>query len=111
MTFWLDAHLDPDLAAWLGATFGVIAKSLDELGLRDAEDDELFETAKKFGKIVIVTKDYDLVDLVLRLGAPPQILWFSFGNMPTLQIQSKLRQSFPDALNLLKAGDALVEIA
>lgn len=36
MTFWLDAHLDPQLAAWLGATFKIIAKSLDEIGLREA---------------------------------------------------------------------------
>ena len=57
---------------------------------------------------LIVTKDYDLVELVLRLGAPPQILWFSFGNMSTIAMQVKLRGSFPDALDLLKAGNALV---
>jgi hypothetical protein len=31
MTFWLDGHLNPDLAAWLGSRFKVIAKSLREI--------------------------------------------------------------------------------
>ena len=52
MTFWLDAHLDPDLAPWIGVTFGVPVKSLDELGLRQADDEELFEAAKRFGPVV-----------------------------------------------------------
>ena len=59
MTFWLDAQLDPALAAWLGSRFGVIAKALREVGLRDAEDEELFDAARRFGGIVIVTKDAD----------------------------------------------------
>ena len=110
MTFWLDAHLDPDLAPWLGANFKVIAKSLDEIGLRDAEDDELFAAARRFTEIVIVSKDYDFVELVQRLGAPPQVLWLNFGNMSTIKIQMKLKARFGDALELLQAGDALVEI-
>jgi predicted nuclease of predicted toxin-antitoxin system len=111
MTFWLDAHLDPELASWLGATFGVNAKSLDEIGLRHADDDVLFDAAKNFGQVVVVTKDYDFVEMVLRRGAPPQVLWLSFGNMPTVAIQLKLRQAFAAALELLQNGDPLVEIA
>jgi predicted nuclease of predicted toxin-antitoxin system len=111
VTFWLDAQLDPALASWLGATFRVNAKSLDEIGLRQADDDVLFDAAKNFGNVVVVTKDYDFVELVLRRGAPPQVLWLSFGNMPTLAIQLKFRQTFPAALDLLQAGDPLVEIA
>jgi predicted nuclease of predicted toxin-antitoxin system len=111
VTFWLDAHLDPRLASWLGVTFGVHAKALDEIGLRDAEDDVLFEAAQRFGQVVIVTKDSDFVEKVTRLGPPPQVLWLSFGNMATIEMQVKLRTTFPDALELLKAGTALVEIA
>ena len=110
MTFWLDAHLDPDLAAWLGANFKVIAKSLGEIGLRTAKDQELFEAARRFTEIVIVTKDYDFVELVQQKGSPPQILWLNFPNMSTLGIQLKLSKKFPDALALLEAGDPLVEI-
>jgi hypothetical protein len=48
MTFWLDAQLDPELAAWLGATFKVIAKTVREIGLRDATDEELFAAGGRF---------------------------------------------------------------
>ena len=107
----MDAQLDPALASWLGATFGVNAKALDEIGLRNADDDVLFDAAKNFGEVVVVTKDYDFVEMVLRRGAPPQVLWLSFGNMPTVGVQLRLRQSFPAALDLLRGGDPLVEIA
>jgi hypothetical protein len=45
MIIWVDAQLPPTLAAWLVKTFGVIAFSLKELGLRDAKDTEIFEAA------------------------------------------------------------------
>jgi len=110
MIFWLDAQLDPELAAWMGATFKVIAKSLDEIGLWTAEDEVIFEAARRQGNVVVVTKDHDFVELVVRRGMPPQVLWLNFANMATVRIQVRLRQAFPDALELLKAGDILVEI-
>ena len=39
---WIDAHLSPALASWLQATFGIDAAPLRDLGLRDAEDAEIF---------------------------------------------------------------------
>ena len=40
MTFWIDAHLSPLIAAWLTWTFAdVQAVPLRDLGLRDAEDE------------------------------------------------------------------------
>lgn len=110
VTFWLDAHFDPTLAAWMGATFKVMAKSLAEVGLRDAEDEPLFDAARRFSGIVIMTKDYDFVELVLRRGAPPQVAWVNIENCSTLELQARLTQSFPDAIRLLEGGDPLVEI-
>jgi predicted nuclease of predicted toxin-antitoxin system len=110
MTFWLDAHLDPDLAAWLGATFKVIAKSLDEIGLRFAEEEVLFEAARRFNAIVIMTKDHDFIELVKKRGSPPQILCLNYGNMRTLRMQMKLRADFPNALERLEAGEPFIEL-
>jgi predicted nuclease of predicted toxin-antitoxin system len=111
VTFWIDAQLDPELAAWLGSRFGVIAKSIREIGLRDAEDVELFEAARRFDEIVIVSKDSDFSDLVTQRGKPPQVLWLRFPNRRTVQIQMLLANSFPHALILLQAGEPLVEIS
>ena len=69
-TIWIDAHLSPAIATWITSTFdGVIAIALRDLGLRDAEDPEIFEAAKTQGAI-FMTKDSDFVDLVDRLGPP-----------------------------------------
>jgi predicted nuclease of predicted toxin-antitoxin system len=110
VTIWIDVQLDPSLAAWLGAQFKVVAKPLREIGLRNAEDAELFNAARRFAEIVILTKDYDFVELVQRLGPPPQIIWLRCPNMSTRRLQAKLAQNFEAALERIRAGDPMVEI-
>jgi predicted nuclease of predicted toxin-antitoxin system len=46
---WVDAQLPPQLANWLATTFGVDAQALVNLGLRDANDLDIFERAKAAG--------------------------------------------------------------
>ena len=110
VTFWLDAQLPPSLAAWLSSTFGVDARALRDLGLRDADDREIFDAARAWPDTVIVSKDSDFVDLVLRLGAPPQVLWVTSGNLTNRHLQAVFLALFPDALELLNAGESVVEI-
>lgn len=45
-TIWIDAHLSPAIATWITNTFEITAIALRDLGLRDAEDSEIFEAAK-----------------------------------------------------------------
>jgi predicted nuclease of predicted toxin-antitoxin system len=73
MNIWIDAQLPPTLARWLSDTFGVSATALRDLGLRDAQDTEIFDAARA-NFAVIMTYDSDFVDLVCRLGTPPQII-------------------------------------
>jgi predicted nuclease of predicted toxin-antitoxin system len=73
MNIWIDAQLPTALASWLNNTFQVNAMALRDLGLRDAKDVEILEAAR-VANAVILTKDSDFVDLVCRLGTPPQIL-------------------------------------
>jgi predicted nuclease of predicted toxin-antitoxin system len=49
---WIDAQLSPGLAAWMTGAFGVDARAVRELGLRDAEDAEIFRSARKAEAIV-----------------------------------------------------------
>ncbi len=77
MTIWVDAHLPCAIASWLTSTIGITALALRDVGLRDAEDLEIFEAAKAEG-VIFMTKDGDFVDLVDRLGAPPQIIWLTW---------------------------------
>jgi predicted nuclease of predicted toxin-antitoxin system len=110
MIIWIDAQLPPTLAVWIVETFEVTALSLRELGLRDAQDVEIFEAAKQPG-LVIMTKDSDFVDLVCRLGVPPQILWLTCGNVTNRNLRQLLTTTLPVAINQLQQGEIVVEIS
>jgi predicted nuclease of predicted toxin-antitoxin system len=110
MKIWVDAHLSPAIATWITDTFGVESVALRDLGLRDAEDPEIFEAAKAQGAI-IMTKDRDFLGLVDRLSSPPQIIWLTCGNTSNIRLREILSETLPRALELLAAGEALVEIS
>jgi predicted nuclease of predicted toxin-antitoxin system len=110
MIIWIDAHLSPAIATWITMTFGITAIALRDLGLRDAEDPEIFEKAKAQG-VILMTKDSDFVDLVDRLGSPPQIIWLTCGNTSNAELRRILSLTLLDALAQLQAGEKLVEIA
>jgi predicted nuclease of predicted toxin-antitoxin system len=109
-TIWIDAHLSPAIAPWITDTFGITAVALRDLGLRDAEDPEIFEVAKA-QDVIFMTKDSDFVDLVERLEAPPQIIWLTCGNTSNARLREILSSTLPDALELLKSGEKLIEIS
>jgi predicted nuclease of predicted toxin-antitoxin system len=110
MTIWIDAHLSPEIAPWISKTFNISAFALRDLGLRDAEDPEIFEVGKA-QQIIFMTKDSDFVDLVERLGSPPQIIWLTFGNTSNAQLKGILNTTLPRALEILATGESLVEIS
>jgi predicted nuclease of predicted toxin-antitoxin system len=109
MIIWIDAQLPPTLAEWIVENFDITAVSLRELGLRDAKDIEIFEAAKQPG-LVIMSKDSDFVDLVCRLGAPPQILWLTCGNVTNRNLKQLLTATLLEAVQQLQQGEIVVEI-
>ncbi len=110
MKIWIDAQLPPTLANWLSATFGLEVTALRNLSLRDAQDIEIFEAARA-ENAVIMTKDSDFIDLVCRLGTPPQILWITCGNVTNRNLRQLLAATLPDALEQLRQGEMIVEIS
>ena len=110
MKIWIDAQLPPALASWLSVTFGLETAALRDLSLRDAQDIEIFEAARS-QNTVIMTKDSDFIDLVCRLGTPPQILWLTCGNVTNRNLQRLLSATLPDALEKLRQGEMIVEIS
>ena len=110
MKIWIDAQLPPNLASWLTNNFNLEASALRDLEPRDAQDTEIFEAAR-ITNAVIMTKDSDFIDLVCRLGTPPQILWLTCGNVTNRNLRRLLTATLPDALELLLQGNAIVEIS
>jgi len=106
---WIDAQLWPALATWVRSRFQVDAIALRDLGLRDARDPDIFQAARRAGAVVL-TKDSDFVDLVLRHGPPPAIVWLTTGNTSTRAIQDLLEITWPRIAKQLEAREPVVEL-
>jgi predicted nuclease of predicted toxin-antitoxin system len=81
-----------------------------DLEVRRLKDHEIFDRAR-VANVVVMTKDRDFVDLLERLGPPPQVLWVTCGNTSNLEMRRILAAACPAALVLLRKGDPLVEIS
>jgi predicted nuclease of predicted toxin-antitoxin system len=106
---WVDAHISPKLCPWIRRQFALEAVHVRDLGLREAEDPEIFDRARE-AQVVVFTKDEDFLDLVGRLGTPPQVLWLRCGNMSNARLWRILAGALPDAIELLGRGEPVVEI-
>ncbi|MFB1486584.1 MULTISPECIES: DUF5615 family PIN-like protein [unclassified Thiocapsa] len=73
-----------------------------DLGLRDSDDRAIFQAARDQGDVVIMSKDSDFVDLALRFGPPPRILWLTCGNVTNIH----LRRILAEVLSAARPGYA-----
>jgi len=105
----IDAQLSPDLAMWLRVTLSVDAFWVRDLGLRDAEDDVIFDRARA-ASAVVLTEDRDFAELVSRRGQPPQVVWLTCVNTSNSHLRGILTEVWPRVAILLQAGEPLVEI-
>ena len=79
------------------------------MGLRDANDETIFQQAKQ-QKVVIMTKDFDFLRLLERFGPPPRIIWITAGNTTNLRMREILKKHLAVVINMLTSGEQLVEI-
>ena len=130
MVVWVDAQVSPAVAGWLHRTFGVDAHAVRDLGLREAEDPEIFARARAEAEAAaeaartraaraggaaapwaVLSKDSDFVDLVTRHGPPPQVVWLTCGNTSNPYLRRLLAEAWPRVAALLAAGEPLVELS
>jgi predicted nuclease of predicted toxin-antitoxin system len=110
MTIWLNDYRSPAIAVWITATFGITAIAVRDLGLRESEDPDIFEAAKAAGEVILMTKDRDFLELVERHGSPPQVIWLTCGNASNDRLKEILTATLPNAIELLRSGESVVEI-
>ncbi len=108
MTIWIDAQLSPDIAPWISDNFDLEAFAVRDIGLRDAEDIEIFQAARE-ANVIVMTKDRDFADLLDRFGAPPKVIWITCGNTSNARLKEILTANLYAALEILENED-LVEI-
>ncbi|MGH7455711.1 MAG: DUF5615 family PIN-like protein, partial [bacterium] len=70
MTLWVDAQISPKIANWIKQNFSIQAIHVRDLGLREAEDPEIFFAARE-KSAVVMTKDDDFLILLDKFGTPP----------------------------------------
>jgi predicted nuclease of predicted toxin-antitoxin system len=109
VTIWLDNHLSPSLAAWIGEEFGEPCIQVRDLDMARARDRDIFSAARDHAR-VFITKDSDFVELVTRLGPPPGIILLACGNTSTSNMRELFRSQLAMALQLIAGGEPLVEI-
>ncbi len=66
-------------------------------GLRDATDGAIFDAARE-ASAILVSKDSDFVELVLRHGPPPRLIWLTCGNLSNSALQAVLKSKLRDAV-------------
>ena len=110
MKFLIDGQLPEKLSPWLKTKFGYDVFHIKDFKLQLAEDEEVFEKAKELDA-VIITKDKDFLELQIRLGYPPKIIWVTSGNTSNKKLKHIFSQLFPKAIEFLKQGHNLVEIS
>jgi len=107
---WIDAQLSPALAAWINRTYDDIkAQSVRAAGLRDAEDEEIFQAARE-ANIIVMSKDSDFLNLLDRYGPPSKVIWITYGNTSNERMRRILKRTLQPAVEMLEGDEPIVEI-
>ena len=108
MKFVVDAQLPPALARALREA-GCEAQAVRELGLRGAEDSDIWDYALA-NHAAIITKDQDFAERQLASRPAPVIVWLRIANTSNRALLAWLLPFRPEVINRIDSGDNLVEV-
>lgn len=108
MRFLIDAQLPPALALLL-VGHGHTAEHVASLGLRDADDSQIWAYAVAHQSIII-TKDEDFPHRMRQSQASPVIVWLRIGNTSRRALFEWFEPLLPQIEALISQGDRLIEI-
>ncbi len=106
--FVLDAQLPPALARALREA-GYDVRAVRELGLRDAEDPEIWDYALA-NQATIVTKDQDFAECLMLRRPAPVVVWLRIGNTSNRALVNWLLPLWSEIISRIEAGDNLIEV-
>lgn len=110
MRFIVDAQLPPALARLL-ADHGHTAEHVVDVGLRDADDSQIWNYALE-NEAAIVTKDEDVPHRLSqsKVAPKPVIVWLRVGNTGRRALLSWFGPLIPSIETLIQNGDCLIEV-
>lgn len=108
MRFLVDAQLPPAVAQWLREA-GHDAQAVREVGLREAEDRDVWDYALMTGA-AIVTKDEDFPTRAQRTLHSPIIVWLRIGNSTNQVLRLWFMPRLPQILDWIEQGFRVLEV-
>lgn len=98
---WLDAHLSPIIAKWMKDKTGWNIKSAFILNLYQLNDYQIYQKARTTGNIILVSKDSDLIDIILQNGSPPKLINIKVNNCDNRILWNLLEPKIDHAIRML----------
>ncbi len=108
MNVLVDQQLPPALAQWLN-DHGVSARHVRDVGLRDADDREIWAFAVR-EQLVVVTKDEDFAARCSISSDGPAIVWLRLGNSTNAVLFEWLGARWEATQTALADGASVVEV-
>ena len=108
MKILIDAQLPPGLKMMLAAA-GHEANHVVDVGLRDADDAQVWEYAVR-ERIAVLTKDEDFAARRLREPQGPTIIWLRVGNCSRAALVRWLTPLLASIEALVDAGEGVIEV-
>jgi len=110
MTIWVDAHISPRLASWINEKIPYEAYSLRRIGLRDANNREIYEAARS-ADAVIISKDSNFLDLIGKYGSPPRLIYLRCGNTTNQRLREILGVHLQNAMQQPSEGETVLRLS
>src|ERR1700760_2090064 len=108
---WLDTHISPAIAKWMADYTGLTVKSSYILSFNELDDMVIYQKAKEYGNVILLSKDTDIPELISRLGSPPKLISLRVGNCDNKTLWDVIKSSIHEAIEVLTNSDiAIVEI-
>ena len=108
MRFIVDAQLPPALALWL-VEAGHEATHVEEVGLREAEDQPIWRYALE-NQAVLITKDEDFAEHARGSRRSPVIVWLRIGNASNRALRIWFAPQLPQIIAWIEEGHRLIEV-
>ena len=108
MKFVVDAQVPPVMARWLQAE-GHEAQHVEELGLRNSEDEEIWRHATRAGA-AILTKDEDFPERAKSSLEAPVEVWLRIGNATNPSLRVWFEARLPGIVQMAVEGSRVIEV-
>jgi predicted nuclease of predicted toxin-antitoxin system len=102
----LDENLSPKLVRRLADLMPLI--SMDDIGLRTFDDDQVWRYAHQHQFDAIITSDRDFVELVRLHGPPPKVMRIENCNVRLALIEQLLRREALRILSFVESKQSLL---